>query len=81
MEKFLILCEIHLVEHDNVMVRFFLQTLKDPAHEWYMSLPVNSISTFEDLEGIFLTMYSPPKSYHTLLPKFTQIHLQKGERI
>jgi hypothetical protein len=32
-----------------------------------MSLPINSIYTFDDLEGMFLTMYAPPKEYHTLL--------------
>jgi hypothetical protein len=39
--KFLSMCEIHLVEHDDVMVRLFLQTLIGQAYEWYMSLPVN----------------------------------------
>jgi hypothetical protein len=30
---------------------------------------------------MFLTKYAHPIAYHTLLTKFTQIHLQKGERI
>jgi hypothetical protein len=81
MEKFLSICEIHLVEHDDVMVRLFLQTLIGQAYEWYMSLPANSISSFDDLEAMFLTMYAPPVAYHTLLMQFTQIHLKKGERI
>jgi hypothetical protein len=80
-EIFLSLCEIHLVEHDDVMVRLFLQTLTDQDHEWYMSLPINSISTFDDFEDMFLTMYVPPKAYHTLRTKFTQIRLKKCERI
>jgi len=53
MEKVLSLCEIHLVEHNDVMVRFFLQALTDQAHEWYMSFSISLISTFDDLEGIF----------------------------
>jgi hypothetical protein len=44
--------------------------------------PLNSINlSFDDLENIFMTIYAPPISYHTLLTQFTQIHLKKGERI
>jgi hypothetical protein len=81
MDKFLSVCEIHLVEHDDVMVRLFLQTLIGQSYEWYMSLPTRSISSFDDLETMFLTMYAPPVAYHTLLTQFTQIRLKKGERI
>jgi hypothetical protein len=38
MDHFLFICEIHLIEHDDVMVRMFLQTLTYPTYEWYMSL-------------------------------------------
>jgi hypothetical protein len=81
MDQFLTMCEIHLIEHDDVMVRFFLQTLIGPTYEWYMSLPSQSISSFDDLETMFMTMYAP--RLHTIhcSHKFTQIHLKKGERI
>jgi hypothetical protein len=46
-----------------------------------MSLPARSISSFDDLETMFLTVYALPTTYHTLLTQFTQIHLKKGERI
>jgi hypothetical protein len=65
---------MNLVEHDDVMVQLFLQTLIGKSYEWYMSLPINFISTFYDLEATILTMYSPPIEYHTLLTQFTQIH-------
>jgi hypothetical protein len=81
MEQFLSMCELHLVEHEDVMVRLFLQTLIGPTHEWYMSLPSQSIVSFDDIETMFMTMYVPPVAYHTLLTQFTQIHLKKGERI
>jgi hypothetical protein len=81
MDQFLTICEIHLIEHDDVMVRVFLQTLIGPTYEWYMSLPTPSILSFDDLETMFMTMYAPLVSYHTLLTQFTQIHLKKGERI
>jgi hypothetical protein len=81
MDQFLSVCDIHLIEHDDVMVRVFLQTLIGPTYEWYISLPTQSIGSFDDLENMFMTMYAPPVAYHTLLTQFTQIHLKKGERI
>jgi hypothetical protein len=81
MDQFLSVCDIHLIEHDDVMVRVFLQTLIGPAYEWYLSLPTQSIGSFDDLENMFMTMYAPPIAYHTFLTQFTQIHLKKGERI
>jgi hypothetical protein len=78
---FLDVCDFHHVEHDNVMVRLFLQTLSRRAYEWYTKFPSRSIQSFNDLEGIFLTMFSPPIAYHTLLTDFTWIGMRKNERI
>jgi hypothetical protein len=63
------------------MVRLFLQTLSGRAYEWYNTLPSRSIRSFNDLEAMFLTMFSPPFSYHTLLTDFTEIGLRKNEII
>jgi hypothetical protein len=81
MDQFLSICDIHLIEHDDVMVRVFLQTLIGPTYEWYLSLPTQSIGSFDDIEDMFMTRYAQPIAYHTFLTQFTQIHLQKGERI
>jgi hypothetical protein len=78
---FLDVCDFHHVEYDDVMVRLFLQTLSRRAYEWYMTLPSRSILSFNDLKAMFLTMFTPPISYHTLLTDFTQIGLRKNERI
>jgi hypothetical protein len=78
---FLDVCDFHRVEYDDVMVRLFLQTLSGRAYEWYTTLPSRSIRSFNDLEPMFLTMFSPPIAYHTLLADFTQIGLRKNERI
>jgi hypothetical protein len=68
---FLDVCDFHRVDHDDVMVRIFLQTLLGRAYEWYNTFPNRSICSFDDLEAMFLTMFSPPISYHTLLTDFT----------
>jgi hypothetical protein len=81
MDKFLSICDIHLIEHDDVMVRFFIQTLVCLAYDWYISLPAQSFGLLDDMEDMFMTMYAQPISYHTLVTLFTQIRLLKGERI
>jgi len=81
MNRFLSVCDIHLIEHDDVMVKVFLQTLIGIAYAWFIFLPNQSISSFDDLKSMFITMYAQPIAYHTLLTQFTQIHIKKGERI
>jgi hypothetical protein len=81
MDQFLSICDIHLIEHDDVMVRFFIQTLIHLAYDWYISLPAQSFGSLDDMEDMFMTMYSQPIAYHTLVTPFTQIRLLKGERI
>jgi hypothetical protein len=71
MDLFLNMHEIDLIEHDDVMVIFFIHALTCLAYEWYMSLPTGSISSFNDLETMFMTMYDPPITYHTFLTWLT----------
>jgi hypothetical protein len=44
MDQFLSMCEIDLIDHDDVIPRVFLHTLIGLTYEWYMSLPAQSIS-------------------------------------
>jgi hypothetical protein len=78
---FLEVCDFHRVEHDDVMVRLFLKTLSERYYEWYTKFPNRSIRSFDDLEVMFLNMFSPPIAYHTLLTDFTQIGLRNNKRI
>jgi hypothetical protein len=74
-------CDFHLIEHDDVMVRLFLQNLSGQAYEWYTSIPTRSINSFDDLETMLFNMFAPPIVYNTLLTNFTEIRLNKNERI
>jgi hypothetical protein len=76
-DLFLDVCDFHLVEHDDVMVRLFLQNLSGQDYEWYTTLATRSISSFDDLENMFLTRFSPLVTYHTLLTNYTQISLKQ----
>jgi hypothetical protein len=55
MDQFLSICDIHLIEHDDVMVKVFLQTLIGPTYDWYLSLLAQSIAYFDDIEDMFMT--------------------------
>jgi hypothetical protein len=80
-DLFLDVCDFHLVEYDDDMVRLFLQTLSGQAYEWYTKFPTGSIGPFNDIESMFLAMLASTVAYHTLLTNFTQICLKKNERI
>jgi len=80
-DLFLDVCAFHIVEHDDVMLKLFLQTLLVLAYEWCMKFATISIGSFDDLENLFLTMFSPPDVYHTLITNFNQIFLKNNERI
>ena len=52
-----------------------------PTYDWYFFLSSNSITCFNDVKYDFLMRYSQPVSYYTLLSEFTQVHLQKNEKV
>lgn len=81
MDQFLAMCNIHLIMQDDVTVQVFLYTLVGLAYDWYLYIPVGSITCLNDLEYVFLSRYAKPIAYHTLLTQLTQIHLDKNERI
>jgi hypothetical protein len=41
----------------------------------------HSITCFDDIEYAFINIYAQPMEYHALLTQFTQIHLEKNEKI
>jgi hypothetical protein len=48
-DQLLSVCDIHFIEHNDVMVRVFMQTLIVPTYEWYLYLPTRPIGLFDDL--------------------------------
>jgi hypothetical protein len=77
-DLFLDVFNFHRVEHDDVMVRLLMKTLSVQAYEWYMTLPTRSISSFNDLEAMFLTMFACPVAYHLLSPNIVSLPLNWG---
>jgi hypothetical protein len=52
-DQLLVVCNIHLIENDDVMVRVVLQTLTRRSYQWYLFLLAQSISSFDYLEKMF----------------------------
>lgn len=81
LDQFVNISKIHSIINDDVMVRLFLQTLVCLAYDCYLSLPDHSISSFDDMEDAFLFLYFEHVPYYTLFTYFTQIHLEKNEKL
>lgn len=41
------------VEHLDVVLKFFVQSLDGEARKWFKGLPNNSITTWEEMERLF----------------------------
>jgi hypothetical protein len=42
------------VEHDDVFMRLFVQTLEGDVRKWFSGLPHASINSWEDIETTFM---------------------------
>ncbi|XP_073153026.1 uncharacterized protein [Henckelia pumila] len=52
--------KIHGVTEDTIRLRLFSFSLRDNSHSWLQSLPLGSITTWEDMASKFLAKYFPP---------------------
>ena len=43
--------------HDEIMCRAFPTTLKGPARVWFSKIPLNSVSSFEELSKLFVNNF------------------------
>jgi len=60
------------------LARFFIDTLKGLAFEWFMKLPEGSIKNWGDLEKLFLTYFFEDDSEITI-PTLLATKQRKGE--
>jgi hypothetical protein len=45
------------VEHDDVFMRLFIQTLEGDVRKWFRGLPATSIGTWKALESTFMRQW------------------------
>lgn len=66
---------------EAIHLRLFPFSLKDRARSWQDSLPVNSITTWNDLKKVFLARYFPSSKIAVLRNQITRFTQQDGESL
>ena len=54
--------DLEEVDHDDVKVRLFSQTLAGEARKWYKNLPDNSILSYQAFEDSFKDKWADKKN-------------------
>ena len=68
---------LQVVEHEDVVYRFFLHTLKGKAASWYFALPTNSITNWNTFERLFRNKYGIQKTHAALMKGLIALKKEK----
>jgi hypothetical protein len=77
-EHFIDLFEI---DHDDVCMRAFSQSLKGDTKEWFKHLHLETISSWEELKNVFLKFWGKKKSLDLQLTEFYALKGKSNETI
>jgi hypothetical protein len=69
------------VEHADVWMRLFVQSLYGEARKWFRSLPPNSIADIDALDNTFLSYWGDKKDYLYYITEFGALKRKQGEYI
>jgi hypothetical protein len=69
------------VEHANIWMRLFVQSLDGEARKWFRSFPPNSIVGIEALDDTFLRHWGDNKDFVYYISKFGALKRKRGESI
>ena len=69
------------IEHEDVWMRLFVQSLDGEAHKWFRSLPTGSIAGIEALDELFLRQWGDLKDYLYYITKFGALKRKNGESL
>jgi hypothetical protein len=67
------------VEHVDVLMRLFVQSLDGEARKWFRILPPNSIADIDALDDTFLRHWGDKKDYLYYITKFGALKRKQGE--
>ncbi|KAH9320262.1 hypothetical protein KI387_022031, partial [Taxus chinensis] len=56
---FIVACGVLGVEHEDVSVRLFIETLQDNAADWFYHLPANAITDWNTMRTQFENRFKP----------------------
>ncbi|HEX4849980.1 MAG TPA: hypothetical protein VFV08_04190, partial [Puia sp.] len=69
------------VEHEDVFMKSFMQSLIDEAREWYKNLPDRSISSWDDFKRMFKEQYGDKTDPSFFVNEFTSITKGSNEQV
>jgi len=69
------------VEHDDVCMEVFSQSLQGDAKEWFSQLRPNSVSSWEELKDVFLNFWGETKSWDQYILDFHAMKINKDETV
>jgi hypothetical protein len=69
------------VEHADVWMRLFVQSLNGEARKWFRSLPANSIADIVALDEAFLNHWADKKDFQYYITEFGALRRKPGESI
>jgi hypothetical protein len=67
------------IQHEDVFMRMFTQSLEGEVIRWFRNLAVDSISSWTDFHDLFLHKWAERKSHHQYLTKFYTIRRRNDE--
>ena len=67
------LCNVHHMTQENVAIRLLAASFKGKALEWFRSLPVASISTWDELGDAFTKSFEDKSDHLSLVEQLTTI--------
>lgn len=69
------------VQHDDVVIRMFVQSLDEDVRKWFKTLPNDSIHTREALRTIFLNRWGDKKDDQYLIAEFSNLRKRKDGNV
>jgi hypothetical protein len=69
------------IDHDDVCMRAFSQSLKGDTKDWFKHLYPETISSWEELKNVFLKFWGKKKSLDLQLTEFYALKRQSNETI
>lgn len=72
LNAFSVPCGVIMVQHKDVAIKLFVQTLTWVAADWFYHLPNSVITTWQDLKTRFEARFKVAEDEHSLLAQLSQ---------
>ena len=69
------------IDHEDVYMKLFVQTLEGDARDWFYFLPACSISSWSDLHAAFMEQFGERVNLSDSFDKFLRIHIEEDELV